>query len=1348
MNLFIQKSIFSILLSLLLLVNYNSAISQITIYEDLFSIGGTDGGANTTTAFISGTAPNNTNWRYTEFENSFGPSWNINNQEAVLQNTFGVNRSFGANMLYKAGNNYYTAPGGLYEQTTNFTTVFTNNTDIVEWTFNFRSPNETPQGLTNGGAGFTGGAFVLGLDSPTLRSCNYTTVGYAVTFGDASGSGNYVKLIRVNGGTTDNNCATNNQPHYTFFNWNGTNTTSCIISDNVNLTTSWYSVKVQYNPANDEWRLFVRNDGGTKGDPQTLNDTHCKGANVDATYTSNNLAIMGIYACVPDDNALRSTRWDNIRIKVGVPSLGCPTTTSLCGAYSICSTPTINSQPSSQSICSSGSATLNVSATPSTGPYQWQYYNGTAWSNVANGTPAGFTYSNATTASLGITTNAADCGAHQFRVLVGASGCQANSSSATITVLKATRIAPIGPQCSETPLNFDACPAGAVYSWSVTAPSGTSATPTNGAGQTFSFIPTNTTLTNQTYTVNASITFGGLTCTQSFVPNVVAPAEAGTLNGSSSVCVGGTSSLTSNGMTGGLWSSSNTSIATVNASGLVTGVSVGSATITYTVNPTAPCTGSDIATLSITVTAGPEAGTLSGTTIVCVGNTTTITSNGDPGGAWTSSNTSVATVNASGVVTGVAAGSVTITYTVNGSGSCTGSDIATLSITVTAGPEAGTLSGTASVCVGNSTAITSNGDPGGAWTSSNTSVATVSASGVVTGVAAGSATITYTVNGSGSCAGSDIATLSITVIAGPEAGTLSGTAIVCVGNTTTISSNGDSGGTWTSSNTSVATVSASGVVTGVVAGSATITYTVNGLGSCTGSDIATLSITVTAGPEAGTLSGNATVCVGNTTTISSNGDTGGAWTSSNTSVATVSASGVVTGLAAGSATITYTVNGSGSCAGSDIATLSITVIAGPEAGTLSGTAIVCVGNTTTISSNGDSGGTWTSSNTSVATVSASGVVTGVVAGSATITYTVNGLGSCTGSDIATLSITVTAGPEAGTLSGNATVCVGNTTTISSNGDTGGAWTSSNTSVATVSASGVVTGLAAGSVTITYTVNGLGSCTGSDIATLLVTVNQATPISFTADQTGGCAPLTVTLTSSSNSGSCVWGIGNEQTLNGCTASYTFTQPGCYDISLNSTENGCVSSLSQNEFICVDNLPIAAFTSSSTIFNEPIENINFINNSVGALTYLWNFGDGQTSTENNPSHTFQNTSIGSLVQLVAYSAGGCSDTVIAYIGFEEEQVFYVPNSFTPDGDEYNNLFFPFFYSGYDPYNYELAIFDRWGELIFRSNNVLEGWDGSYGDQGRKAQDGTYIWKITFKTPINDKRIQVAGHVNLIR
>lgn len=325
------------LISIILLVGDGTLWSQTLVYEDLFTTGTShDGTSNSTAAFTSGTAPNNTSWRYTEFDTGFGTSWNrtASNDYLILQNEYGVNEdNFGCNLIYKGGDGYYTAPGGLYEQSASFTTTLTNNTQSLEWTFNFRSPEAVPQALTNGGAGFVGGAFVLGLTSPTLESAFMTTQGYAVIFGDASGAGNYVKLVKVNGGVTNGNTAVNNQPKYTFFNWNGTNTTSCVISDNVNLTTSWYSIKVQYNPINDVWRLFVRNDGGTIGDPQTLNETHCKGANFDNTYTGVNLPVMGFYGCLPDATTnLRTVRWDNLRIKQNVSLIGCPVTTSLCGA--------------------------------------------------------------------------------------------------------------------------------------------------------------------------------------------------------------------------------------------------------------------------------------------------------------------------------------------------------------------------------------------------------------------------------------------------------------------------------------------------------------------------------------------------------------------------------------------------------------------------------------------------------------------------------------------------------------------------------------------------------------------------------------------------------------------------------------------------------------------------------------------------------------------------------------------------------------------------------------------------------------------------------------------------------
>ncbi len=94
-----------------------------------------------------------------------------------------------------------------------------------------------------------------------------------------------------------------------------------------------------------------------------------------------------------------------------------------------------------------------------------------------------------------------------------------------------------------------------------------------------------------------------------------------------------------------------------------------------------------------------------------------------------------------------------------------------------------------------------------------------------------------------------------------------------------------------------------------------------------------------------------------------------------------------------------------------------------------------------------------------------------------------------------------------------------------------------------------------------------------------------------------------------------------------------------------------------------------------------------------------------------------------------------------------IFYVPNVFTPDGDEFNEVFQPVFTAGYDPFDFHLMIFNRWGELIFESYNADIGWDGTYGERGL-VQDGVYVWKIDFKETMSDKRHIHTGHVTVLK
>ncbi len=171
-----------------------------------------------------------------------------------------------------------------------------------------------------------------------------------------------------------------------------------------------------------------------------------------------------------------------------------------------------------------------------------------------------------------------------------------------------------------------------------------------------------------------------------------------------------------------------------------------------------------------------NAGTISGVTAFCKGLSSNLTSNGTVGGTWSSSNPSVATVDpASGVVTGVGFGSVIINYTVT---NICGSKTASVPVTINPLPDAGTISGATSVCVG-ATINLSNNASGGTWSSSTHSVATIDPNtGVVTGVGQGNTTISYTVTTS---CGTASANYPVAVNPVPNAGSITGTNYLCVG---------------------------------------------------------------------------------------------------------------------------------------------------------------------------------------------------------------------------------------------------------------------------------------------------------------------------------------------------------------------------------------------------------------------------------------------------------------------------------------------------------------------------------------------------------------------------------------
>ena len=438
-------------------------------------------------------------------------------------------------------------------------------------------------------------------------------------------------------------------------------------------------------------------------------------------------------------------------------------------------------------------------------------------------------------------------------------------------------------------------------------------------------------------------------------PLPVVPAIGGS---SFTVCEAATITLT-NGTSGGAWSASNGNATVNSTSGLVTGVTAGTVDISYTV--TNSC-GPRIVSQTVTVNPLPVAGSITGASAVCVA-ATTLLSVSVGGGVWSASNAN-ATVDAFGNVTGANQGTTTISYTVtNGCGAVS----ATKPMTIDALPAA--ISGANNVCEAASITLSTT-STGGTWSASNSN-ATVSGVGLVTGVTAGTVDISYTLVNS---CGTNSAVQPVTVNPLPHAGVISGSTNVCIAGTVPFSSTLP-GGTWSASNSN-ATVDGSGNVTGVTVGTVDISYSVtNGCGT----DVAIYNVNVVSTPTAGTITGPSNVCPTATITLT-DATAGGVWSASNSN-ATVSGVGLVTGVTAGTVDISYTVTASCGVA-STFKTITVDPL--PNPGTISGSANVCFGGTTTLTSS-VSGGAWSSGATSIATVTG-GVVSGMAVGSATISY--------------------------------------------------------------------------------------------------------------------------------------------------------------------------------------------------------------------------------------------------------------------------------------------------------------------------------------------------------------------------
>ncbi len=606
-----------------------------------------------------------------------------------------------------------------------------------------------------------------------------------------------------------------------------------------------------------------------------------------------------------------------------------------------------------------------------------------------------------------------------------------------------------------------------------------------------------------------------------------------------------TGTTLANATPGGVWSSSNTSVAIVGSTGFVNGAGTGTAVISYST----PLSCTATAVVSVNGLTG-----ISGEGYVCIGGTTTLSHSVD-GGSWSSDDPSVVTVDATtGEVTGVTAGTATITYT----SSC-GTYTKPITVIV-AIPE---IVGVDAFCESTFTAYT-NAAPGGTWSGHMPLV--ISSDGVAAGLLPGTSTITYTLAGCGSV------TKAVTVH--PIAPPITGPYQVCVGSAAVYTSSA-TGSTWSVADGESASIDAStGLLLASEAGGVIIKNTLTT--GCVGSRY------VTVNPNPSDVSGSPVVCVGSSVVYNSSSP-GGIWTSADPSIAAVNSLGVVSGVAAGTATLAYTL--ATGCRATSVVSVQPAV-----GGSITGATSVCLGNSISLS-HPISGGTWTSASSSRVSINpGTGEAVGVGIGTTTVSY------FPTAGCYSTSTITV-AGPAA--IYGSANVCTGYTTTFT-NATSGGTWSSSDAAVASVDVSGVVTGVSPGTALISYALPcGTATRTVSVSATSPLITGDASLCVASSSELHNAFPLGTWSSSNTSVATIHPSLGTISPLTAGTVTFSYTYSFCPAQTKGATVNPLPADITGGTSVCVGASLMLANDTPGGVWSSPESTIVSVDAATGVI-----------------------------------------------------------------------------------------------------------------------------------------------------
>lgn len=251
---------------------------------------------------------------------------------------------------------------------------------------------------------------------------------------------------------------------------------------------------------------------------------------------------------------------------------------------------------------------------------------------------------------------------------------------------------------------------------------------------------------------------------------------------------------------------------------------------------------------------------------------------------------------------------------------------------------------------------------------------------------------------------------------------------------------------------------------------------------------------------------------------------------------------------------------------------------------------------------------------------------------------------------------------------------------------------------------------------------------------------------------GCAPADIFFDNLSspidNTYQIVWDFGDgSQTEHVVSPEHLYSDPGTYTVKVAITSPiGCYRDAEFVNLIRVEPSPIADFEcdpmDNLSLFNNTV---NFIDKSQGANRWNWQIGPKYTTTVQNPTYTFNDTGVVKIKLIVTHEAG-CRDEMEKELDIKPEVIWFMPNAFTPNGDGKNDDFFGKGYL-YGVTNFRMTIWNRWGEMVYETNNPNDKWNGEKHNSGGMSPEGVYIYLVTFTGPRGQPH-EYKGFVTVVR